>query len=530
MRNKLLRFASLIFLVSCTQDKAAVAVKEDTKSFKINLTPGDSTKDPLLNLNQERLKVLSLVFEPLLSYTQGGTEIVPTLLSELPTLSADQQTYTFKLKSGLAFHPSNKLEKSRVVSSKDVVMSLLRGVIDQNSSNYGSLLTGLVDGLAAWTRASTSGEWYGKNLPSGIQIKNESEFSIRLLRKYPDFLALLTLPAFAILPHELLVDGKLSEAVGTGPYKFSDTIVNSREWSLVGSEQLKFPSVTITESPDVKDVQASDYSSLPLKLAAQIIDPATGALKDLPDHTLQELSLRRLEILVFNLKDPLVKGLGVDFRRAIMSVIDLESVLNNMYRGFSLNLAQFIPPGVEGSLSEVKMTTYTFEEAQKKIAKALKNKKLKVTYPESAAYWITELQKNLEKVGPYFEFQAIEATAYLDQVGKGEFQFAPLSWEGDLPEATNFLQLYYGGSQANEQNLSGYRSPAFDSSFNRLSKLFPSPERRKLAETAHALVLKDLPVIPLGFKKEFAVLSKRAAQLNTKAFGASSLKEFLVAP
>jgi len=91
------------------------------------------------------------------------------------------------------------------------------------------------------------------------------------------------------------------------------------------------------------------------------------------------------------------------------------------------------------------------------------------------------------------------------------------------------LQLYYGSSRSNGQNISGYKNASFDSVFDKLSRLFPSPERAKLAEEAHSIVLRDLPVIPLGFKREFAVVSKRTSALNANSFGASSLKDFLMA-
>jgi ABC-type oligopeptide transport system substrate-binding subunit len=80
-----------------------------------------------------------------------------------------------------------------------------------------------------------------------------------------------------------------------------------------------------------------------------------------------------------------VKSLGVDFRKAILSVLDIDQILNAMYRGFSLKALQFVPPSVEGSLSDSPVKLYSFEEAKKKIAKALKGKKLKINFPETSA-------------------------------------------------------------------------------------------------------------------------------------------------
>ncbi|MEZ4814463.1 MAG: ABC transporter substrate-binding protein [Bdellovibrionota bacterium] len=527
MVKKLLGLTLLIFTISCTCQRKV----DEAHTFKINLSPSTGIKDPLLNLDQERLKVLSLVYETLLAYApnaQSGGDLFPVLLSELPTLSADQLTYTFKLKN-TPFHSNSKLESGRRVTSRDVIMSLLRGVKVEDASNYGNLLTGIIEGLASWVGSEEAGEWHGKNLPSGFKIISDSEFSIRLLRKYPDFLALLTLPAFSIQPVEAMEGGKLLAAVGTGPYHFEEASVGGANWNLLGSEQLKFSYVVVTQSLEPAVVKASDYSALNLKLASSLVDIETVSLKGLPEHTLNELRVRRLEMLLFNIKDPVVKALGADFRAALLSSLDSASIMNQMYRGFALNSNQFIPPGVEGALDESPLKLLSKEAALKKIKKALGKKKLNIIYPETAQYWISQLQNNLEELGDYFDFEATEVSTYLERIEKGEFQIAPLSWEGDLPEATNFLQLYYSGSQKNTQNLSGYKSATFDAAFEKLSKLFPTPARKTLAEEAHRLVLKDLPALPLGYKKDFVVLGKRATGLNTKAFGATALKDFLVA-
>lgn len=529
MTKKLLGLVIIGLLASCTCQKQMPGFGgDDKKTFKANLSPASHLKDPLQNFDHDRLKVLSLVYESLLRYSPTG-ELAPILLSELPTLSADQLTYTFKLKPS-TFHATSKLAEGRVVTSKDAIMSLLRGVMGEDASSYGNLLAGLIDGLSAWKTSTEAGEWYGKKLPSGISVTNDSEFKIRLMRKYPDFLALLTLPAFSIQPHEVINGSTLTEAIGTGPYAFKNKEVDNKDWSLMGSDSFKFPHVTVTDSLDPDTVKNSDYSALNLKLAAEIIDPQTAALKSMPEHTLQELSVRRLEILVFNLKDPTIKALGVDFRKALFSLMDADQLMSQMYRGFSLSSMQFIPPTVEGSLEKSPLKLDSKEEAAKKLKKLLAKKKVKIIYPETAAYWIKQLQSNLQDFASQIEFEAVDGSSYLSRVEKGEFQMAPLSWEGDLPEATNYLQLYYSGSQKNEQNLSGYKSAAFDSAFDKLSKLFPSPARKKLAEEAHRIVLKDLPALPLGYKRDFIVLNQRAQGLNAKVFGASSLKDFLLAP
>ena len=531
--KKAIQLFFLVLLVSCTKSSK---VSHSESEFKVLVGTSSPSKDPLFNVNQDRLRVLALVYEPLLSYSmqEGKNEIAPLLLSELPTVSADQQTFKFKLKSGVKFSDTASI-KDRTVTAKDAVMSLLRGVTDENSAGYGNLLLGLVRGLEQWSKSpSGNGEWFGRALPSGIKVVSDSEFSIQLTRKHPDFLSILTLPAFAILPVEVMGKGSLTAAVGTGPYMFVDSGLESKNWNLKPNPQnasaprLKFKYVVINESDSAEDLKQSDFAGVPLKVATELVDTATDTLKNGEGGTLKKLPARRLELLVFNWKDAQIKKLGLLFRKAFMVAADTKSVIQAIYKGFGDPTQQFIPVNVEGGFDKSTIVLPNAEDAKISLKKLLGKKTIKIIFPETAGYWISELQKNLEKVGPYFEFEGVAPGNYLERVEKGEFQIAPLSWEGDLPEASNYLQLYYGSAQSGGQNLSGFKSASFDGLFDKLTKMFPSAAREKVAEQAHRIVLSELPAIPLGFKKDFVFLSSQAANFSAEFATAYALKDLLL--
>lgn len=76
---------------------------------------GDSVAlDPAIVTDGESLKIGHQVFDSLLDYKEGGTEVVPGL-AESWEISADGLKYVFKLKSGVKFHDGTDLNAEAVV-------------------------------------------------------------------------------------------------------------------------------------------------------------------------------------------------------------------------------------------------------------------------------------------------------------------------------------------------------------------------------------------------------------------------------
>lgn len=76
---------------------------------------GDSVAlDPAIVTDGESLKIGHQVFDSLLDYKEGGTEVVPGL-AESWEISADGLKYVFKLKSGVKFHDGTDFNAEAVV-------------------------------------------------------------------------------------------------------------------------------------------------------------------------------------------------------------------------------------------------------------------------------------------------------------------------------------------------------------------------------------------------------------------------------
>lgn len=509
--------ASLVFLTSsCTGKKEAAR-------FHVAVEQKLGATDPLYNPASDQLQVLSLIYETLLKYAPGSAngELQPLLLKDLPQISADQLTYTFHLKDNKTFHALKNFSRTTPLNSRDVILSWLRGLVSGPASNDAILLTGLIKGLSEWKQQPpNNGAWFGRDLPSGIQVASPTEFSITLKQKYPDFLSLIALPALAVLPEEAVTQ-TMQFYPGSGPYYFSDTTTPDM-WILRPSDE-KLPIVTAVPFHDRLKAEDFDVVFPSLRLIGSLIDEQNQSKTSL---RAAELRPRRMEFIVFNTSDAAIKKLGKTFRIAMSKVLSRETIINNLYRSYGATQSQFVPEGVDGHLSKMPVTN---NQDPAKLHEALKNMlktPVTVMYPQTGEFWVKEVHHELEFLGDKIKFQSADPSVYLGKISKGDYQIAPISWEAEYPEPTAYLQLFYRG-KSNSQNFARFYSPSYETLFEKISRLFPSPERTQLAEKAQLQLFEEMPAIPIGYKKEIVLLNERAKNYRSQDWGFLQLKDVL---
>ena len=78
---------------------------KDPTTF-VEVTIGDAdTLDPALAYDTASGEVIQNVYETLVFYDGNATDkFVPMLAEEMPTISEDGKTYTFKMRQGVKFH------------------------------------------------------------------------------------------------------------------------------------------------------------------------------------------------------------------------------------------------------------------------------------------------------------------------------------------------------------------------------------------------------------------------------------------
>src|SRR6185295_13916703 len=95
-----------------------------------------TTLDPQVGYDWQNWSVIKSIFDGLMDYKPGTTELTPDL-AESYTVSEDGLTYTFKLRDGVKFH------NGRALTASDVKYSLERAVNPATQSPGGGYFSAI---------------------------------------------------------------------------------------------------------------------------------------------------------------------------------------------------------------------------------------------------------------------------------------------------------------------------------------------------------------------------------------------------
>jgi len=326
----------------------------------------------------ERAFTRQLVSYPASTTLTTADSIVVDAAAEMPTVSSDRLTYTFKIKSGIMWNTPTP----RQVTSQDFKRGIERNcdptLAQQGNPTYymvtiagfSSFCTAFED-MNLSSSAAARSAYINRHDVSGIQTPDSSTIVFNLTKPATDFLNILALPFASAAPVEDLSYVPLTPGnpfYSDGPYQVSKYIPGQEidldhnpAWrqgtdairhDYVSNIDIKLDVLGSAATEVVQDdltTGAADLewnTTIPLEdipgLMTPVWDPQFGAFPS-PGTT--------NPYLVFNVQSPNNNGaLGdVKVRRALEYAID-KVAINEISGGPSLNepLNQVIGPGAEG--------------------------------------------------------------------------------------------------------------------------------------------------------------------------------------
>lgn len=165
------------------------------------------------------LMIRNLVTYPHIGGPEGN-EIVPDLAEDLPEVSEDGLTYTFKIKDGVKFGPP----LSREITAEDVEYAFRKIATKSQVAQYANYYEGVIEGL-------TVGKDPGPGGISGIKVVDDKTIEFTLTEPTGDFLNRMAMPAAAPQPEE--VAGCFKKAGEYGRY-----LISTAGYMFEGSEDL----------------------------------------------------------------------------------------------------------------------------------------------------------------------------------------------------------------------------------------------------------------------------------------------------
>jgi ABC-type transport system substrate-binding protein len=196
------------------------------KVLRVAFPAPESGFDPVRVNDLYSNTITAAIFQPLLTYDWMAmpTQIVPNAAESMPVISADNKTYTFKVKKGLYFTPDEAFKgQRRELTAQDFVYTLLRHADPKNRSPQVSDFDDKIFGFAeSRKKAVASGQFDYEQKHPGIYALDRYTLVIQLVQPDRNFLTLLTSPFAGAMAREVVekygFEGVMSNPVGTGPY------------------------------------------------------------------------------------------------------------------------------------------------------------------------------------------------------------------------------------------------------------------------------------------------------------------------
>ena len=521
----------LFLLTGCSKQPANSATK--SRERVLYTTPGGkiNTLDPAFCADLTSGTMVGALYDTLLeyNYTKRPYRLQPSMLAEMPTLSKDMKTYTFKLRDDLYFqrdkcfgtNPDGSL-KRRKITSKDVAFSILRLADGRIHSSGYWLIRGKISGISEFRRKSSDlkeGDFSIYDIGcKGIEIIDEHKFKIHLDKPDPRFLYGLAMAYTAVVPKEAVeyYGIKFSEhPVGSGPFKLSywrrnykiEFVRNPdyrteffKEAQTPADRKKKLPLLDKVVCYQINEPLTAWLLFLQGNLDLSAVDKdsfeaiVTDDLKLIPALRKRGIEMMRIpafqiHYIGFCFTDPVLAN-NLNLRKAISLAYNVKKRVK-IWNNQIIPANGPIPPGVAGYNPNFKnpYAQYNLELAKEYMKKAgypggidpKTGKHLELTFDiggtASLHRQIAELfVDDMSKIGIKIIPSLNNWPRFLQKSAKGEVQLYSVSWIGDYPDAENFLQLFYG-KNAGSCNRSFFRDPVFDKMYDEIKTMPDSPKR-----------------------------------------------------
>jgi peptide/nickel transport system substrate-binding protein len=474
----------------------------------VSLDPADVT-------DGESVKAIEAMFDTLVRYKAGATEVEPALATSWE-VSEDRKTWTFTLREGVTFHDGSALDADAVVFSFE------RQRDPQHEFHQGEFVY-----------------WQDQfSFVTKVEKKDAKTVVFTLDRPFVPFLTNLAMFTASIVSPKAFRDAKAAgkdpaaHPVGTGPFKLvewrrGDAIVFEAFDAHWGGRP-HLDRLILRTIPD-----NNSRFMLLKKGELQGMDGLNNAdVKEavaLPDVRVLAQPGMNVCYLSFNCKkapfdDPRV-------RRACAMAIDLQRVAERVYYGLATPAANPLPPSLFGHADDLRPRAPDREAAKALLAEAghpqgfettlwvMSNPRPYVGQPDKLAQY---LQAALTQIGVKVTIEKKEWASYLEEVQKAEHEMCIMGWIGDTGDPDNFLYVLLDKDNArvgSASNYSFYESEAVHDLLGRARVEADAAKRGDLYVQAQRAIYEDCPMVPLVHTTQVSAFRKEVRHFRLHPTG-----------
>jgi peptide/nickel transport system substrate-binding protein/oligopeptide transport system substrate-binding protein len=485
---------------------------EMTVTFKDDLI----TLDPAIGYDWKNWSVIKSVFDGLMDYKPGTTELVPDL-AESVDVSADGLTYTFKLRPGVKFH------NGRALTAADVKYSLER-TCNPATQSPGAGYYGALKGFDDFQAGKVTEL-------SGVKAVDDQTVTIELSRPDSTLLHLMALNFSFVVPKEVVeAEGPDfgHKPVGTGAYKVAEwtsgqSIVLERnaDYFKAGKPYLDKITFQIGQEPVVNllrlqkgEIDIPGDGIPPAKFTEVMNDPAWKENVIVAEQLHTGYVTMNVNVKPFD---------NVAVRQAVNMAINKDrivQIINN--RAVPAN--QPLPPAMPGYDKSFKGYPYDVEGAKAKLKEAGHEggfeTELFVANTDPQPRIAQAIQQDLAAIGIKANLQNLDQGNVIAAGGKKDG--APMIWSGgmawiaDFPDPSNFYTVILGcgGAVDGGWNWAWYCNEGLDKRAEEANAMTSPADADKRAAAWGKIftdLMADAPWAPVFNEKAYVIHSARIA-------------------
>lgn len=482
-------------------------------------------------------------------YLKRPYELIPSLAAEMPIVSEDGLTYTIKLRDDVVFQDDKCFTetdgKGRKFVAEDIIYSWKRIANIKNVSKNWWIFDGRIKGFdefREYTKSVKDKKDVDYSRPvEGLVAVDDHTLQITLVKPWPQVVYMMSHLPTAVVPREAVEyygEEFINHPVGTGPYRLKEWRHGSKiifernptyreefypsegepgdeEKGLLADAGKRLPLIDRMEISVIEEDQPLwlkflggdlDVGGIP----KDNFDTAITPNRELtPDLEAKGIVLEIYDDAAtfwygFNMEDPIL-GKNQPLRQAMNLAIDRQELLKLFMNNRGTEAHGILPPMLEGYDPDVNSpyTVYDPKLAKEKVkeAEAINGGPLPTIVLTMGGTDSTSRQmgqwfiRAYEKVGIKLDVDYMDWPSAQEKVKTKSAQMYAMGWVADIPDAENFMQLFYGPNESPGPNNMNYKNPKADELYEKLSVMEKSPERNEVIRQMQQIVVDDLPCV-----------------------------------
>lgn len=478
------------------------------------------------------------MFNRLVDFKPGTTEVVPALAKDLPEISADGLTYTFHLRDDIKFHTTDYFKPTRNMNADDVLWSFQRQ-LDPNHP---------------WHKKSLVGYPYFesmgfKELLKSVEKTDDHTVVFTLTRPEAPFLADLGMAFSSIHSKEyadqLLKSGKTEDLnakpIGTGPFVFTRYQKDAQARFKANPDYFRGkPAVDpliLAISTD-NNVRLQKLKANECQIALFPKPDDIPSIKKDPNLKVDELAAMTTSYTALNTTHKYMSDARV--RHAINIAFDKAGYTEALFgKGNAVVGTGPYPPTLLGFNEKLKNPPRDLDKARALLKEA--------GVPEGTEFTLftrngggptnpnpmlgaQRMQADLAQIGLKVNIKVMEWGEMLKRAKNGEHDMVSAGWVGDNGDPDNFLTPNLSCDAAkNGENYARWCNKEFQDLIDKARANAEPAQRAALYEQAQDVFDKDQPWLPMAYPKLFTAMRKNVegftqSPLGTNNFATTQVK------